>query len=119
MRIRWKLGRAWKRLHAGMLSSRLERMAAHAGPAAFGTPEFLEAEMKLGQALAVLAGMEYRLGNLGGGGLAHARAEQIHTALARFLPHAELSAPERTAMERRLERLQEAILRISGEPMAA
>ncbi len=119
MRMRWKLGRAWKRLHAGILSSRLERMAGHAGPVAFGTPEFLDAEIKLGQALAVLAGIEYRLGNLAGGGLAHARAEQIHTALARFLPHADLGAPERAVLERRLERLQETILRISGEPMAA
>ncbi len=119
MRMRWKLGRAWKRVHARILSSRLERMAEHAGPVAFGTPGFLEAEMKLGQALAVLAGIEYRLGNPAGGGLAHARAEQIHTALARFLPHAELGAQERAALERRLERLQEAIMRISGEPMAA
>src|SRR5579883_1789987 len=103
MRIGLAVERVWSRMRAGLMSSRLERLAAELGPVAFRTPEFLHAEMRLALAQARLAEAEYQLGELEAAERSFDRADQIYIALRRFLPHAELDQADRAAMESGME----------------
>jgi hypothetical protein len=119
MKIRLAVERTCRRIRARLLTSRLERMAGELGPVSFRTPEFLDAEMRLGLALARLAEVEFGTGETEEAGRAFDRAEQIYTALRRFLPHAELEEADREAMERGMERLRAAVSRLTGLGTAA
>lgn len=119
MRIGLAVERLCARLRSRVLSSKLERMAGDLGPVSFRTPEFLNAELKLAVALAGLAEIEYEIGEAEAAERCYDRAEQIFTALRRFLPHADLDPVDREILERRMERLREAMARLSGLAMAA
>jgi hypothetical protein len=94
-------------------------MAAELGPASYRTPEFLNAEMKVALALAALAEIEYEIGETAAAERAYGRADQIYTALRRFLPHADLDAIDRRTLDRRMERLRSAMVKVSCWAMAA
>jgi hypothetical protein len=107
------------RLQAQLFASKLERLAAELGPVSFRTSEFLEAEMRLALALGRVAEVEYETGASDAAGRAFDRAEQIYTALRRFLPRVELNQTDRRAMDLGMERLRIAVERLAGRATAA
>ena len=119
MRIRLTVERVCGRVKARLLASRLEQLAAELGPGSFGTPEFLDTEMRLALALGRLAEVEYETGAPEPAERAFDRAEKIYTALRRFLPRAELNEADRRAMELGMERLKAAVERLAGRAIAA
>ena len=119
MRIHIRAERFLRRLHTRILADRLEQIAAEHGPASFRSTAFLDTELKLGLALAALAEIECGLNDGDASASALERAEQIHTALRRFLPHADLEAAVRATLEARLERLGFKLARLSGRAVAA
>jgi hypothetical protein len=119
MRIRLTVEKVCGLIRSRLLESRLERLAEELGPESFRTPEFLGTEVKLGLALGRLAEVEYETGDERAAERAFDRAEQIHTALRRFLPHAELDEDERLTMEQGMERLGIALERLAGRATAA
>jgi hypothetical protein len=119
MRIRLTVEKVCGRVKSRLLASRLERLAEELGPGSFRTPEFLDTEMKLALALGRLAEVGYETGDVHAAERAFERAEQIYTALRRFLPHAELHPNERRALELGMERLGVAMERLAGRATAA
>jgi hypothetical protein len=119
MRIRLMVERAFVQFQAGLLESKLGRLADELGPGSFRAPEFLDTEMRLALALGRLAEVEYETGAAEAAERAFDRTEQIYTALRRFLPHAELHAGERETMEAGMERLRVAVERLAGRATAA
>ena len=119
MRIRLTVEKLCRQIRSRLLTSKLERMAGEMGPGSFRTPEFLDAEMRLGLALAGLAAVEFESGGREAGQRVFDRAEQIYTALRRCLPGADLDAADRGALERRMARLETAMARVTGMATAA
>lgn len=115
MRIRLVIAEFRRRMECRMLSSRLDRMAGDCGPESFRSPEFLAAEIELGIALAKLAEVEYEIGRGEPAGRCHSRAEQIYTALFRFLPNAQLAGEERMVIEKRFDRLRRALASLQNQ----
>jgi hypothetical protein len=109
MQIRLVVAEFRRRWECRILSRRLDRMAGDGGPDSFRTPEFLAAEVELGLALALWAEAQYAIGYAECAALSHARAEQIYTALGRFLPRAQLGERERMVIERRCDKLRQAL----------
>lgn len=109
MRIRLAVERLQKEIQLRIVRSRLERMAGDRGPDSYRTPEFLAMEVELGVVLAELARVEYESSREETAERRHSRAEQIYTALYRFLPHASLEDAQRTKLEDRLRRLQQTL----------
>lgn len=109
MQIRLVVAEFRRRCECRLLSRRLDRMAGDGGPDSFRTPEFLAAEVELGIALARWAESQYAIGHTECAALSHARAEQIYTALGRFLPKAQLGERERMVIERRCDKLRQAL----------
>lgn len=98
-----------RRIQCRLVSRRLDRMAGNQGPESYRTSEFLAAEVELAIALALWAETLYAIQSPEEANSAHARAEQIYTALVRFLPRAELGPRERMVIEKRFERLHQAL----------
>jgi hypothetical protein len=119
MRIRLTVERVCGRVKGQLLASRLERLAAELGPVSFGTPEFLDTEMRLALVLGRLSEVEYETGENQAAERAFDRAEQIYTALRRFLPHAALEDSERRALEQGMEQLRLTVERLAGRATAA
>jgi hypothetical protein len=119
MRIHTLAKRFCRHCYSRLLSARLERLGLERGPASFRSSDFLATEIRLGLNLAELARIEYELNHPESAGRAQARAEQIHLALWRFLPHAVLDDGDRAALNRRLERLTLAMARLGGLSTAA
>lgn len=115
MRIRLVVAEFRRRMECRVLSSRLDRMAGDCGPDSFRAPEFLAAEIELGIALARLAEVEYEIGDGEAAERCHSRAEQIYTALFRFLPKAQLDGRERTVIEKRFDRLRRALASLQNQ----
>jgi hypothetical protein len=119
MRIRLTVESVCVQVQSRLLASKLDRLAEEFGPVAFRAPEFLDTEMRLAVTLGRLAEVEYETGDAESAERAFDRAEQIYTALRRFLPHAELDDAERREMESGMERLKLVVERLAGRATAA
>jgi hypothetical protein len=117
--MRLAVARICGRVQVRLLASKLEQLAGELGPGSFRTPEFLDTEMRLALSLGRLAEVEYETGAPEPAERAFDRAEQIYTALRRFLPRAELNEADRRAMELGMERLKAAVERLAGRAIAA
>jgi hypothetical protein len=117
--MRFAVARICRRVQARLLASKLEQMAGELGPGSFRAPEFLDTEMRLALALGRLAEVEFETGASKAAERAFDRAEQIYTALRRFLPRAELNETDRRTMELGMERLKLAVERLAGRATAA
>jgi hypothetical protein len=114
MQIRLVVAEFRRRWECRLLSRQLDRMAGDRGPDSYRTPEFLAAEVELGIALARWAEAQYAIGQ-SDADASHARAEQICTALVRFLPKAQLEERERMVIEKRFEALRQALARLQNQ----
>lgn len=119
MRIRLTVESVCVRVQSRLLASKLDRLAEEFGPVAFRAPEFLATEMRLAVTLGRLAEVEYETGEAKSAERAFDRAEQIYTALRRFLPHAELDDAERQEMESGMVRLKLVVETLAGRATAA
>ncbi|HUB34142.1 MAG TPA: hypothetical protein VMA31_13970 [Bryobacteraceae bacterium] len=114
MQIRLAVAEFRRRWECRLLSRQLDRMAGDRGPDSYRTPEFLAAEVEFGIALARWAEAQYAIGH-NDAPSSHSRAEQIYTALVRFLPKAQLDERERMVIERRFESLRQGLARLQNQ----
>jgi hypothetical protein len=111
MRIGFIVNAIKKHIRSRVLAARLDRIGGRDS----GSFDFLKTELELGLVLASLAGIEYGEGHEKAAQRSHSRAEQIYTALLRFLPRAQLNEDERAGLEAELDKLQEALTKLPNQ----
>ena len=111
MRISFIVNAIKKHIRSRVLAAKLDRM----GDLDSGSFDFLKTELELALVLASLAGIEYGEGHEKAAQRLHSRAEQIYTALLRFLPRAQLNEHERAVLETELDKLQEALTKLPNQ----